>query len=263
MKYKALFLDIDDTLVSKVHGISVGNKRAISAAIDAGVYVSLATGRGPLGAAGIVDEAGIKVPIIAYGGAMVADPVTGEQLFCAYIEPELITEALQLAHELGLHVQLYQNDTVIFERENEFTRRYTGAMYLPFKVDPDIRLKSWKSPKVLAFALPEQEADALERFNERFSQRLEIASSKPGFVEINKFGCNKGVTMEWLCNRLGISMSECIAVGDNTLDIEMIKMAGLGVCVGDGQQVVKDAADVIAPACDDDAVKWVIERYIL
>lgn len=263
MKYKALFLDIDDTLVSKVHGISIGNREAISAAIDAGVYVSLATGRGPLGAAGIVKEAGVKVPIIAYGGAMVADPITNEQLFCAYIEPGLISEALDFAHDLGLHVQLYQDDTVIFESENEFTKRYTGAMYLPFKVDPDIRLKSWKSPKILAFALPEREAEALTRFNERFSGRLQVASSKPGFIELNKYGCNKGTTMEWLCSKLGINMNECIAVGDNTLDIEMIKMAGLGVCVGDGQQVVKDASDVIAPNCDDDAVKWVIEQYIL
>lgn len=49
MKYKMLILDIDDTLVPRGGGISQKNAAAIQKAREAGVYVTLATGRGYYG----------------------------------------------------------------------------------------------------------------------------------------------------------------------------------------------------------------------
>ena len=265
MKYKALFLDIDDTLVGSDKRISEKNLEAIRRAQANGIFVTIATGRGYLGAAGIWEKIGIRGPVIVYGGARVMDTRTDKEIFSAPIDPALIREALECAQEWGLHGQIYQDDTVIFAKENGFTQSYTSYLRLHYVVDPDMNKKEWHNvPKVLVYAEPgEQEREMIARFNRHFYERLEVASSKPGFIELNQFGMNKGTAMLRTAELLGISQAETVAVGDNTLDLQMIQMAGLGVCVENGQQVVKDVASLIAPACEADGVAWVIDNVLL
>ncbi len=265
MKYKALFLDIDDTLIGSDKRISENNLAAISRAQAAGIYVTIATGRGYLGAASIWQALNIQGPVIVYGGARVMDTRTDDELFSAPIEPALICEALTCARDWELHGQIYQGDTVIFAKENGFTESYTSYLRLPYVIDPAVIEKEWHNvPKVLVYAQPgEQEREMIARFAKHFEGRLEVASSKPGFIEINQFGMNKGTAILRTAELLGITQEETVAIGDNTLDLQMIQMAGLGVCVENGQQVVKDVAGLIAPACEADGVAWVIDNILL
>ena len=265
MKYKALFLDVDDTLLCNSRQVSKGNLEAIRRAQDAGIFVTIATGRGFLGSTGVWKQFDVEGPVIVYGGAMIVDTRTQETMRISPIEPSLIREALLYAKELGIHAQIYQGDTIIFEQVNEFTDRYLDFLHLPYIEDPEFINKEWQdTPKVLAYAEPgEQERAMAARFRERFAGRLEVASSKPGFIELNQYGVNKGTALVHTAGLLGILPEETVAVGDNTLDLQMVQMAGLGVCVGNGQQVVKDVADVIAPACADDGVAWVIDHILL
>jgi len=265
MKYKALFLDVDNTLLSNTRQVSKGNLEAIRRAQAAGIFVTVATGRGYLGAADVWKQLDVRGPVIVYGGSKVVDTRTGKAVFMAPIDPALIHEALLSAKEWGIHAQVYQGDTIIFGEENEFTKRYTEFLNLPAVADPDFLNREWLDvPKILAYAEPgEQERVMGRRFRERFAGRLEVASSMPGFIELNHFGVNKGTTLMRTAELLGIRPEETVGVGDNTLDLEMVKLAGLGVCVENGQQVVKDAADVVAPACEDDGVAWVIDNILL
>ncbi len=265
MKYKALFLDIDDTLIGNDKQISSGNLAAIRRAQDAGIFVTIATGRGYKGASSIWKKLDIQGPVIVYGGACIMNTITDESMFMGSIDPKLIREVLNCSKEWGLHAQLYQGDTVIFEKESEFSVRYTSFLNLPFQVDPMIREKDWYNvPKVLVYAEPgEQEAEMIKRYSSRFADRMEVASSKPGYIELNRFGANKGTAVLHTADLMGILPAETVAVGDNTLDYQMIQMAGLGVCVGNGQQAIKDIADVIAPACEEDGVAWVIDHIML
>lgn len=263
MKYKAIFLDIDDTLLSHNQPVSARNLEAIARAQAAGVLVTIATGRGYLGCTAVWKQLGLQGPIIVFGGALIMDTRDGKTIFSAEVPPALVRESLEYARELGLVAQIYQGDTVIVEEDNPTSKAYVGVQNLPYLVDPDIRRKEWKEiPKVLVFSPLDVEPQMVQKFEERFTGRLEVASSKPGFIELNLYGSNKGTTMLRLAEQLGIRQEEIIAVGDNTLDLQMIQMAGLGVCVENGQQVVKDVADAVAPACEADGVAWVIDTYI-
>ena len=68
MNIKLLVTDIDDTLVFNSGPVSEENLRAIRAAQDAGVYVTLATGRGYFGASRVVKQLGLDTFVINYGG---------------------------------------------------------------------------------------------------------------------------------------------------------------------------------------------------
>lgn len=82
-------------------------------------------------------------------------------------------------------------------------------------------------------------------------------------LEINAVGTSKAKGLKILCDRLGITLSECIAVGDAENDEEMIACAGLKVAMANGSERVKAMADVIADANDDDGVAKIIEQYLL
>ncbi len=265
MKYKALFLDIDDTLICKTTTISKGNLDAIRRAQEAGIFVTIATGRGYMGASVIWKQLNLQGPVIVFGGACIMDTRTDSPIFLAGVDTALIREAFAYAKEWGLTAQLYQGDAVICEAENEFTRGYTANQKLPCVIDPKLTEKDWFDvPKVLVYTEPgDTETEMIQRFAERFSDRLEVATSRPGYIELNKLGSNKGTAILKAAELLGIRPEETVAVGDNTLDLQMIQMAGLGVCVENGQQVVKDVADIIAPACNKDGVAWVIDHIML
>ena len=265
-KYKLLAIDIDDTLLPRLGRISERNKRAIKAAEDAGVYVSIATGRGLHGSSAVWKELGLKTLIINYGGATINDLSTGKPYMVTELEPETVNEIIALAENEGLHVHLYQGDEIVYshECEHEYGRLYSEHLGLPARIEPKILEMVWRNvPKVLVITEPERVPELMPMFKRKLEGKAAVSASSPGFIEFNKIGASKGSALKLLAEHLGIPQERTAAIGDNTLDKEMIEWAGLGCCVLDGNEEVKAAADVIAPSCIDDGVAYFIENYIL
>ena len=63
-----------------------------------------------------------------------------------------------------------------------------------------------------------------------------------------------------MLEKLEMKPEEVVAVGDNQNDLAMIRLAGLGVCMENGDEEVKRQADRLAPACDKDGVALLIEE---
>ena len=94
MKYKALLLDIDGTVVGKDYKISSGLKQAIKVAKEK-VLVSLCSQRQYPAFAHYVKELDLKATQIACGGAQLVDPVTGKDVWVRYMEESAAKELYQ------------------------------------------------------------------------------------------------------------------------------------------------------------------------
>lgn len=264
MKYKVLALDIDDTLISNIVGISQRNLDAIARAQRAGVFVTLATGRGYFGSKAVSDALNIDGPLINYGGAVISDARTGKALHSTAVDDALVHEVFDIARERGLYAHLYQGDTVVVPAEHAFGGKYTSALHLPLRVEPKLYEMHWKNvPKVLMIVEPELAETLIPEMQQRFVGKLKISASKPGFIEFNNIASDKGTGLMALAGLMGCTQAETAAVGDNTLDEEMIAAAGLGAAVGNASQRIKEIADVILPSCDEDGVAYFIDNYIL
>ena len=262
--YKLLALDIDDTLTNISRVVPPENLAAIRRAQEAGVYVTYATGRGYFGAESIRRQIGMKGPAINYGGALIYDTRTDEPMFCTSLPPELVHELLLLADELGVHAQLYQGDGIVYREENRWSTRYWSNLDLPHTVDPNILEKRWENvPKVLFITEAEHVAELLPQLMERFKGRAKVSGSLANYIEFNDPFAHKGSATAWVANYLGIDRSEVCAVGDNLLDLEMIEWAGLGAAVANGNPIVKEKADIVIPACEENGVAWLIDNIIL
>jgi Cof subfamily protein (haloacid dehalogenase superfamily) len=264
MAIKLVALDIDGTLTSTSKEISERNMKAVADAVDAGVCVIVATGRGCFATRPIWKALDLHGPSILYGGALTMDIDTEKPVHMHALDPKLIHEVLDFSAELGIHAQIYVNDVVIYEKPSRLADLYVQKHSLPHKTDPDLRRKDYSNvPKILAFSEIECQDEILEAYRERFRGLAQVSRSLPGYIEINCLNTTKGSALADLSRSLGISRAEVAAVGDNYLDQDMIEWAGLGACVSDGAELVKAAADVVVPACDDDGVAYFIDRYVL
>src|SRR4051812_30582901 len=80
MRYKMLVCDIDGTLLNSQSKLTEGVKAAIREAHEAGVVITLATGRQLRGVLPLVEELGVNVPVVLANGAVIADPLQKKTL---------------------------------------------------------------------------------------------------------------------------------------------------------------------------------------
>ncbi len=265
MDIRLVALDIDDTLVDKTSIIPPRSLNALRSAQKRGVQIVLATGRGYLGTEAIRRQLGEGFRyIICFGGALVADFDTGSPRIHRFLTEADVAACIRIANELKLHVQIYQGDEVIFQRMTPFAEQYCATQKLPCRADERLLEHDLGNvPKVLMYAPPDQEEAYKRLVTERLPKHLHALGSKPGFIEIGDVSVTKGSAVAALAKDLGIERDRVCAIGDNTLDQDMIEWAGMGCCVANGKESVKAAADMVIPSQAEEGVAWFVEKYVL
>lgn len=264
LNYKILALDIDNTLTDQPSTVPKRNLEAVKRAQDAGIFVTVATGRGHMGASSIIRALAIDGPVICYGGAIIVDAKTGAPLFVSEIDCELVRESLQMADARGIHAQIYQGDGIVCAQNDVYTQAYTGRLGIPAQIDPHVSEKTWHNvPKVLWITGPAQVPALIPELEAHFAGRLKISGSSPGFIEFNVLGVDKGSGLARLAQLMNVPQAQVAAAGDNTLDAEMLRWAGLGAAVADAKPEIRAICDVITPACADCGVAWLIDEMLL
>ena len=265
MNIRLIALDIDDTIVDRTSIIPERTLKDLRLAQKQGVEIVLATGRGYLGTAAIRQQLGDGFNyIICFGGALIADYKTGSPIIHRFLSEKDVADCIRIANDLGLHVQIFQGNDVVFQCLTEFAKNYCANQKLPYRVDEHLLDHDLSHvPKVLIYAPPEKEDEYKRLVVQRLPERLHALGSKPGFIEIGDIDVTKGTALKSLAEKLSINRKETSAVGDNTLDQDMIEWAGVGCCVKNGKDTVQAAADLIIPSQAEEGVAWFIEKYVL
>ena len=266
MKYKLIVSDFDDTLAGFDQVISEGNRKAIADYVAAGGKFVLCTGRMVSAVLPHARNLGLQGEVIGYQGGVVADIETGKFIEENGIPYEIALPVCEYLDSKGIYYQLYNEDTFVVEKENEYSDVYRQFTFLPPIVVGKTLTEYLKegrrsTTKILLIADPKVVPKYIEDLTMLFGENLLVNTSKKFIIEIVPKGINKGFAVEALGKRLNVAREEIIAIGDSMNDVPMLQYAGLGIVVGDGTEDAKKYADVIAPNCGDDAIKWVIENY--
>jgi hypothetical protein len=96
--------------------------------------------------------------------------------------------------------------------------------------------------KVVAIGEGEHSLDVLDEARAHFAGRAEVTLSHPRFLEFLAPGVSKGAAIRWLARRLGVPLGQCLAIGDQYNDLEMIGEVGHGVAMPSAPAAVQAAA---------------------
>lgn len=255
-------IDLDDTLLSPDGSISDRSKLVIRQIREAGVLVTLATGRMFRAAQPFAEELGLDLPLITYQGALIKTAVSGEVWRRASLSAAQLYPLLEALEQYDVHINLYVEDDLYVAEMNQIAADYARLSRVP--VHPVGRLSRWsteEATKVVAIGEPDFLRDRLQpRMNELFPD-LKINRSRPHFLEFGNSAATKASALAYLGERLDIRREQMLAIGDSENDLDMIEYAGVGIAMGNSDPAVLATADHITGTNAEDGVALALEHY--
>ena len=262
-KPTAILLDIDGTVVNYDLQIPPSAREAISEARANGHEIYLCTGRAKAEIYDFLWELGIDGLILGNGAYVEHD---GEVVHRQVMDQSTVERAIEWMESEGLGYYLECNSGLFASDDlADKTAAAVGAD------NPNIR-EIWDEAMAAAvndttrghddvnkisFAMHKDvDLDALAKLFEGEARISTWSASgkKPEFGEFGQIGVHKAIGVNALAEHLGADTGEMIAFGDAAPDIELIELVGTGVAMGNGEDVLKERADLVTDHIDDDGL---------
>ncbi|WP_433747910.1 HAD family hydrolase [Falsibacillus pallidus] len=257
MNVRAVFIDMDGTLLNASNYISRRNSEAIHTLVLQGVMVYLATGRHYEVTVPYHKELGLQTPMICLNGASIHDGATGKavQMKTVQLNDERFH---QLTAESPCNVIVHTADGLYCKEINEEIDYWTEIGKVEPRYIGDLRKAAYQD--VLKYSV-RTGAPSLE-LSAMFNKEAEVIDWNDGFEliapNVSKWAAIKSVLIE-----NGISPNEAVAIGDGPNDIQMLSQIGTGVAMGNASEIVKSAADFVTGHHEQDGLAQFIERFLL
>lgn len=271
--FDLIAIDLDGTLLTSDKRVSEEDASALREAMRRGVRVVLATARPPRGVRWILEELGAlgggahaDAVTINYNGALVWDarerapiehtPLAGE------VAREVVREAREMMPDTLVSVEVV--DVWHTDRHDPELSMETGKLFPPDRVGPLDETLSMGVTKLMLLARPARLPALRDRVESSFlrTERASVFVTDPHIVQIAAHGVDKGAALVRHAQRLGVDPSRVFAMGDASNDVEMLRVAGLGVAMANAEDAAKRAADeVIARSNDEGGVGHALRRF--
>lgn len=257
-KIKALFFDIDGTLVSFLtHRIPQSTVDALEKAKENGVKVYISTGRPKM----IITNLGqIEHLIDGFITTNGARCFVGQHLVCQHpISREDVDKVVRAADRDGYPVIVVGEEHLAIHHltpiVEEIFVKGLGVDSLDFKTNlADLAGESIL--QLTPFCSEAQERALMPTLEHCTSGRWH-----PAFTDITDRDADKGSGLHSMAAYLGLDISETMAFGDGGNDLSIIREAGIGVAMGNAGDNVKSVADYVTTSVDDDGIKNALVHY--
>lgn len=265
--------DLDLTLLRTDRTVSTRTARALDAARAAGIAVVPATARNPVGLAAVNTDTGFDGWALCGNGAYGIHLTTSQTLYAVELSSEVIGSFTSMLSSSipGIRYAAVRDAGRQFIAQDGYAELATLADHnrdpammgsVPMSVvadSPALKLV-FRHPEIPATDLFAHCRNLLDISGE--ANTVEITTSGAPFVEVMAPGVTKASGLSRLCAHLGIDRQDVLAFGDGANDIEMLQWAGLGIAVANASEEVRNAADQVTDANDEDGVAVVIEDLL-
>lgn len=270
MAIRLVAVDVDGTLVTADQRVLPRVQAAAQRALEHGIQLVLCTGRASGECWYILDA----LPQIRYAvtqtGAIAQDLKTGETLYHCPLSPDdarLIYSHVRRYDGLvnffsGGIVYNAKQQMAQFERYYPADFRWLFERSHEFVDDLDAMVAGWNRP-VEKLYVPFSSREECEKAMADLTQ-LPYFVTGAGYVDLEVMNPNtsKGIALGALCKKLGVPPKQVMAIGDSGNDAAMLDFAGVGVAMGNGEEALKQKADLIAPTNEDGGVADMLELAI-
>lgn len=251
---RLLALDLDGTLLDSAGKIPDANKEAIRAAEEAGVLVTIATGRRFRDARPVGLELKLNAPLVTHNGALLKFAASLETVDCSLIEKGTSLEILRVGKDFGgdalVSVDPEGEGVLLYDRvslENVPLQKYiywSKRLHGPDAEESVIKVESLEDildeRRVIHISFSgscSQMKDMDSVLQNELGESVNVlATIYPELdftlIDILPPGASKGHGLEKLAAINGLTAENVMAIGDNFNDLEMLEFAGTPVVMG-------------------------------
>ena len=264
--YKAVFIDMDGTLLQSNHSVCDANKQAIQQLQEKGILVVIISARPlhgilPISKQVVTDS----MPIVSLNGGYIVH--NNEVIFQSAISlPDTVTIHRELK-SIELSSMYYSQMEWFAEIENDRVKKEQRITPVKIKIQPfHETITSWEKElagpnKILIAGDKELILSIEKRLLELHKGQLNISKSQPGYLEVMSLEASKAKAIEFIIDKYGIDKKEIIAIGDNYNDKGMIEFAGMGIAMGNAPEEIKSVADYVTDTNNKDGVAKALHHH--
>lgn len=274
---RLIAFDMDGTVLDENKKILPETKALLERAAAMGIEIVPSTGRPFCGLSEEIDKlAGVRY-VMTCNGAGIYEKATGT---CIMEEAMELSDFLPLLAELEplpvMADPFLKGESFMSEKN----RPLVEEMCVSEELKEYIRTSRTLVPNLVDYL--QERGDAVEKLTINFVEEddgsrrgydevVEIVKKYPQMnavsggmrnIEVTKSGVSKGSGLLWLGKYLGIKEEEMIAFGDSGNDIDMLRVAGIGVAMGNAEKEAKEMADFVTKSNTENGVARALEQFV-
>lgn len=266
-------LDLDGTLLNADKQLSAENAAALAKAAAEGVEIVPATGRFYRGMPPVIRELPYVRYVISVNGAQVYDVAAQKTVCGSEIPWQRAVEVMRRLDEIDVIYDCYQDGwgwmtQAFYDQAEQYAAHIHSLEMIKNLRTPVPELKSYLTERAagvqkiqIFFRDMALRAAMLEALPKAFPD-LVVTTSIVNNIEINSREATKGTALQKLAAYLDIPIAQTMAFGDDTNDVSMLQEAGIGVAMGNADEVVKREADMITEDCNNSGVAYAINQLL-
>lgn len=266
---KAVFFDIDGTLLTDNRTVSKSTILAINALKEQGILVGLATGRDPRFVLQYMVSLGLDVAI-TYNGQYIFS--REEVIYSRALLAEQVGKVRRYAQEnhkdlsfgtakgvVGSRIMTAGTGNFAYRITRLIPESWAGAINFIFN-----RLVRWVRPQqqlgldsLLGQAIYQMMLLATEDETRELASRfadLTFTRSSPYATDIISKGNSKLTGIVRVGHRYHFSLDQVVVFGDSNNDIEMLRGVKYSVAMGNGTKTVKEVASLVTDTNNRDGI---------
>ncbi|EUJ27912.1 Cof-type HAD-IIB family hydrolase [Listeria cornellensis] len=282
---KVIASDMDGTLLNSKIQVDDEGVKAIEQARAKGIHFVLCTGRMYDDAMQLINHANLYAPAICMNGAEIRDE-HGKILKQIPIDKTSARYTYQVLTDLGMYCEFFTDIGPISPNKDKGMELMKEIQH---KVHPDLtadevrhyveerfeskdvhviddpeRLFQNEDITILKFIAFSSDQAVLKKAKDELESKgnLAVSSSFSDNIEITHIDAQKGLSLQFYVEKMGVTMDETFAIGDNFNDVSMLKMAGYSVAMGNAEPAVKKLAKHVTDSNDEHGVATAIHKML-
>jgi len=262
---KLVATDIDGTILSDKKHFTEGVRNCIKELEGKCVKVVLVTGRMYAAARLIAEELGLNTPVVSYQGGLIKKSFKNtETLYQRCIPSEDAEQIICWARRNKIHLNLYCNDILYVEKDNDIIKKYTTHQNINYEVlsFDDIKLENINKLMAIDYQCPDNIDHWVKDMGNKMTH-LYVIKSTPWFCEFSTKDATKACAVNFLREYWELKENEILTIGDQDNDIELLKAGDISVAMGNATDELKKYADYITDTVDNDGFVKAMEKFIL
>lgn len=271
-KPKAIFLDMDGTILNHQNKVSIHTKEIIDDLRNKGIFVFIATGRAVDEIEELVPE-GFQVDGFITSNGM-AGYVGQEVVFKHSLSLELVETIIEKARKNKVYYELFPYGTsrVTLKQDQQYVEDeirdpkpdsvgmnewLSRKQAIKEEIDWKDSIEGNEFSKFYFFARTKEHINGWKHELDELKQEIDFTTSisSDHNVEVMVANVNKATGIKQMLKHFDLPESETMAIGDSDNDLPMLQFVGYAAAMKNASDRIKEIVDDITDfTCDEDGV---------